>query len=153
MNGVRLQDAVAVVTGASSGIGRATAIALAERGCRVAIAARSEEDLEEVAQQCEAKGREALAVPTDVSRVEDVEELGRRVVERFGGFDIRANAAAVMVYGAFWQIPEETYRAVLETNLFGTVMGSRVAVAQFREQRSRCSSTPTRSTADSPPPT
>ena len=78
-----LGDSVVVITGASSGIGRAAARAFAERGASVALAARSEESLREAAQECEAAGGRALVVPTDVADEEAVEELARRTVASF----------------------------------------------------------------------
>lgn len=132
MSGVTIENATAVVTGASSGIGRATAVALAERGAAVAVAARSDEHLDEVVRACKEAGGDALAVPTDVSLESDVAELAERTLERFGGFDVWINGAAVMAYGSFWDIPEDAYRQVLETNLFGTIHGARAALDHFR---------------------
>lgn len=132
--GIEVDGAVAVVTGATSGIGRATAVGLAERGASVVLAARSEEDLEDVAADCREAGGRALEVATDVSREEDVEKLAARAVEELGGFDVWINDAAVMAYGAFWEIPTDTYRQVLETNLFGTVHGARAALGHFRDR-------------------
>lgn len=132
--GIEIDGAVAVVTGASSGISRATALALAERGASVVLAARSDEDLDEVAAACEQAGGKALAVPTDVSRPDEVDHLAREARERFGRFDVWINGAAVMAYGAFWGIPVETHRHIIETNLFGTIHGCRVALDHFRER-------------------
>lgn len=134
MSGVEVEGAVAVLTGASSGIDRATALALAERGARVVVAGRSGDDLDDVVEACRRVGGEALAVPTDVSREEDVQHLADRTVERFGGFDVWVNGAAVMAYGEFWDIPPQTYRQVIETNLFGTIHGARAALDHFRER-------------------
>lgn len=132
--GIEIDGAVAVVTGATSGIGRATAVGLAERGASVALAARSEGDLEEVAAACREAGGRAVAVPTDVSREEDVEKLAARAIEEFGGFDVWINDAAVMAFGAFSEIPTDTYRQVLETNLFGTIHGARSALDHFYDR-------------------
>lgn len=132
--GIEIDGAVAVVTGATSGIGRATAVGLAERGASVALAARSEDDLEEVAATCRDAGGRALAVPTDVSREDDVEKLAARTIEAFGGFNVWINDAAVMAYGAFSEIPPDTYRQVLETNLFGTIHGARAALGHFYDR-------------------
>ncbi len=131
-----LGESVIVITGASSGIGRATAHALAERGASVVLAARSEQSLREAAEECEAAGGRALVVPTDVTDKEAVQDLARQAAERFGRIDVWVNNAAVMAYGYFEQIPDETYRGVIETNLFGPINGARAVLPYFREQGS-----------------
>jgi len=78
----------------------------------------------------------ALAVPTDVSDKEAVQDLARQAADRFGRIDVWVNNAGVMAYGYFEQIPDETYRQVIETNLFGSINGARAALPYFREQRS-----------------
>src|SRR5215213_359209 len=89
VSGVRpkLGDSVVVITGASSGIGRATARALAEHGASVVLAARSEQSLRETAEECEDAGGRALGVPTDVSDKEAVQHLARQAADRFGRID------------------------------------------------------------------
>lgn len=129
-----LGDSVVVITGASSGIGRATARTLAEHGASVVLAARGEQSLREVADECEAAGGRALVVPTDVTDEEAVRVLARRTVESFGRIDVWVNNAGVIVYGQFEQIPTETYRRVIETNLFGQIHGARAVLPYFREQ-------------------
>src|SRR3954452_14987466 len=92
---------VVVVTGASSGIGRATAQAFARRGAAVVLAARRAEMLEDAARECVELGGAALAVPTDTTREDQVEELGRRALERFGRIDVWFNNAGVGIFGRF----------------------------------------------------
>lgn len=134
MSGIELPGATVVLTGASSGIGRATALALADRGARLVLAARAPGPLDQARLACEARGAEALAVPTDVADAAQVEHLGERAQARFGGFDAWVNGAAVMAYGAFWDVPPDVYRRIIETNLFGSVHGARVALAHFRDR-------------------
>ena len=134
MSGIVVEDATVVLTGASSGIGRATAHALAERGARLVLAARSEPDLEDVGAECRHRGADVVVVPTDVGDEEQVMALRDRAIERFGSFDAWINDAAVMAYGTFWDLPKQSFRHVIQTNLFGTVHGSHAALNQFLEQ-------------------
>jgi NAD(P)-dependent dehydrogenase (short-subunit alcohol dehydrogenase family) len=130
----QLGDAVVVITGASSGIGRATGRAFAERGAAVVLAARRADALEELAREIRAAGGQALAVPTDVTDEAAVAELARRAVERFGRLDVWVNNAGVYALGPLEATPAEAFRRVLEVNFLGCVNGARAALARFREQ-------------------
>ncbi|WP_119156489.1 SDR family oxidoreductase [Caldimonas tepidiphila] len=125
---------VVVVTGASSGIGRATAHAFARRGATVVLAARREEMLRDAQRECAELGGTALAVPTDVTREQEVERLAREAIGRFGHIDIWFNNAGVGVFGRFKDIPTEVWEQVMRTNVFGTMYGAKAAMRHFRER-------------------
>jgi NAD(P)-dependent dehydrogenase (short-subunit alcohol dehydrogenase family) len=130
----KLKDAVVVVTGASSGIGRATARMFADKGAAVVVAARRGEALSEVATECEQLGGRGLAVPTDVSDEAEVRALAQQAIETFGRIDVWVNNASVTLFGRFNETPSEDYRRVIDVNLFGTIHGARAALPIFREQ-------------------
>ncbi|MEV6376134.1 SDR family oxidoreductase [Micromonospora musae] len=123
-----LDAATVVITGASSGIGTATAYALARRGAAVVLAARSEAALGRVAQRCEELGGRSLVVPTDVTDAVSVERLAERAATGFGRIDAWINNAAVGAVGLFDEIPVAEFRRVLEVNLLGAVHGIRAAL-------------------------
>jgi NAD(P)-dependent dehydrogenase (short-subunit alcohol dehydrogenase family) len=131
-----LEQAVVVVTGASSGIGRAAALRIARRGGALALCARSPAPLAEVAAECEAAGASVLQRALDVGDEEAVEAFAAAVEDRFGRLDVWVNNAATMAYGSFDEIPSEVFRGVVETNLMGQVHGARAALRRFRRQGS-----------------
>src|SRR5829696_4949 len=102
-----LEDAVVVVTGASSGIGREVALRLARRGSSLALCARGEGPLAAVAAECEAAGAEVLHWALDVGDEDAVEGLAAETEERFGRLDVWVNNAGVIAYGKFEEMPSE----------------------------------------------
>jgi NADP-dependent 3-hydroxy acid dehydrogenase YdfG len=127
---------IAVVTGASSGIGRATARRFAESGWGVVVAARRADALETVAEECVAAGGKAIALPTDVVDENAVADLARRALERFGHVDAWVNNAGVYLIGDFESTPPDAFRRVYDVNLFGVVHGCRAILPHFRERDS-----------------
>jgi 3-oxoacyl-[acyl-carrier protein] reductase len=114
-----LKGKVAVVTGASQGIGRDTALALTEAGAKLVVAARNEEKLTALASEIAAGGGEAFAVKMDVADAEQVKAGFRQAIERFGRMDILVNNAAVTRDGLAMRMKKEDWEAVLLTNLTG----------------------------------
>jgi NAD(P)-dependent dehydrogenase (short-subunit alcohol dehydrogenase family) len=127
---------VVVITGASRGIGRATARHFADRGASVVLGARSEEALLGAAAECELRGGRALAVPTDVAEWASVEGLARRSVEHFGRIDVWVNNAVLAAVGRLEEVPPDANRRVVEANLLGYIHGAQAALPRFREQGS-----------------
>jgi short-subunit dehydrogenase len=129
-----LEEAVVVITGASSGIGRASALRFARRGSSLAICAREPGALDSVSRECAAAGAEVAQMALDVADEEAVERLAVLAEERFGRIDVWVNNAGVIAYGEFLEIPSDVFRTVVETNLMGQVHGARSALRRFREQ-------------------
>lgn len=128
------KNKVAVITGASSGIGRATAHEFARRGSKIIVASRNEKALDEVVKECYNLGGEATAVVMDVTKEDDVNRLARIARDKYGKLDIWVNNAGVTLFGRFEEVPTEDIRKVVETNLFGYMYGARAAIPHFREQ-------------------
>ena len=129
-----LRDRVVVITGASSGIGRATARAFAEAGARVVLAARNQEALNDVCGECTRRGAHALVVPTDVTDAGGMSELARKAVDAFGRIDVWINNAGVGLFGSFTHAGIDVHRRVVETNLFGAMNGAAAVLPYFLEQ-------------------
>lgn len=130
----RLQQQVIVVTGASSGIGLATARMAAERGARVVLVARNRDAIEAARSEIEASGGHAIAVAADVGVREEVENVAAKAIAAFGGFDTWVNNAGLTIYGRLWEVSDADHERLLKTNLWGTVLGSLVAVDHLRRR-------------------
>jgi NAD(P)-dependent dehydrogenase (short-subunit alcohol dehydrogenase family) len=129
-----LEGKVALVTGASQGLGRALALSCAKEGANLVISSRSADALEAVAKEARALGVEVLAVPADVSRSEDVQELVDATAERFGKIDVLVNNAGLL--GPRVRIedyPEGDWRSVLDANLTGPFLVSKAAIPHMPE--------------------
>jgi short-subunit dehydrogenase len=134
-----MEDGVAgkviVITGASSGFGKGVARELAKSGAYLVLAARREELLEELALECSELGAQAqaISVATDVSNKADVEKLFKAAIDKFGRIDVWINNAGAAAIGLFTDIPIEENVKVIETDLIGTIFGSYLALAHFRQ--------------------
>jgi NADP-dependent 3-hydroxy acid dehydrogenase YdfG len=124
----RLDGSVALVTGASSGIGEATAIALAGRGATVALAARRTERVEELAERIRGDGGEALALTTDVAEQEQARGAVEQTVTELGGVDILINNAGVMLLGPVLDAPIEEWERMVSVNLLGLLYCTHAAL-------------------------
>ncbi|HSI47515.1 MAG TPA: SDR family oxidoreductase [Ideonella sp.] len=126
---------VVVLTGASSGIGRASALALARQGARLVLAARGRDGLESIAAECRAFGAETLIVPTDVTDATMVQALADAAIGRFGGIDVWINNVGVGAVGRFEETPAQAHRRIIETNLIGQMNGAHAVVPHFRQRQ------------------
>jgi len=127
-----LDEQVMVITGASSGIGLATALAAAKEGARLVLAARSADTLADVESRIIDAGGEAIHVAADVGRRDDVERIAEAALERFGGFDTWVNDAGVGIYGRLEEVSDEDHRRLFDTNFWGVVYGSLAAVRHLK---------------------
>lgn len=132
-----LNNATIVITGASSGMGLAMAHAFARRGCNVVLAARSPMPLERAAQQCEALGGRALAVPTDVTDASVMRALVDAAVTAFGRIDIWINNAGMSLWGPFETIPLQSQKRLIEVNVNGVINGCYAVVPYFLQHGKR----------------
>ena len=151
----RVRDQVIVITGASSGIGLATARLAAKHGARVVLSARNEEDLRAVTDEINANGGRAIAVAADVSKEEDMDRLGEAALRTFGALDTWVNNAGLSIYGKLVDVPMADKRRLFDVNFWGVVNGCRTAVRFLKHRRStetRRSSNRARAARGSAPP-
>jgi 3-oxoacyl-[acyl-carrier protein] reductase len=130
-----LKDKVALITGASQGIGRDTAMALAQAGAKVAVAARNEEKLASLVSEIESAGGSALAVKMDVADAEQVKAGFRQVLDKFSRLDILVNNAAITRDGLSMRMKQDDWEAVLKTNLTGAHLCIQQALSTMMRAR------------------
>lgn len=135
MAGTEWKEKVAIVTGGSSGLGRAIARALAERGTNVVIAARGAEKLEQVAAELRDGGAQVLAVPTDITRQEDVDRLLAATLERFGRLDLLVNNAGRSARGELLATTAEEFAELLDLNVVALVRCTQAALPHLLASR------------------
>jgi NAD(P)-dependent dehydrogenase (short-subunit alcohol dehydrogenase family) len=123
---------IVVVTGASAGIGRATAVRFAGQGARVALLARGAFGLEAARKEIEGAGGEALAIPTDMADFAQVERAASTIEEQFGEIDIWVNVAFASVFARFDEVSAEEFRRVTEVSYLGFVHGTMAALTRMR---------------------
>lgn len=128
-----IEEQVFVITGASSGIGLATALAAAEQGAKVALLARSKETLEDIAANIESEGGEALVITLDVADQSAVQSAADQIVARFGRIDTWVNNAGVAIYGMIEEVTDSDNRRLFETNFWGVVYGSLAALPYLKQ--------------------
>lgn len=134
MNQQRLQDKVAIVTGASSGIGEATALALAGEGAKVAIAARRKERLHHLADRIHHRGGQALVLPTDMTNEIQIRQMVATTGQEWGRVDILVNNAGVMLLGPLMGADTSEWRRMVDLNLMGVMYATHAVLPLMKQQ-------------------
>ncbi|MBI4639072.1 MAG: SDR family NAD(P)-dependent oxidoreductase, partial [Candidatus Tectomicrobia bacterium] len=130
-----LREKVAVVTGGSEGIGKASAMRLAMEGAKVSICARREDVLKKAEEEIRAKtGGEILTIRADVSKAEQVEQFINKTIEVFGGIDILVNNAGTSAAGPFENVSDDYWQADLDLKLFGAIRCIRLAIPSMKKR-------------------
>ena len=123
---------VVVVTGASAGVGRATALAFAERGFDVGLVARGAEGLRVTKEQVESHGRRAWVVQADVADYEQVDAAADEIERELGEIDVWVNDAMTTVFAPVWDVQADQFRRAVEVTFLGQVWGTKAALARMR---------------------
>lgn len=131
-----IKDKVVVITGASSGLGEATALRLAKQSAKLVLAARRQDRLEKIAKQVSAAGGESLVVETDVTDEKAVNQLAKQAIDKFGRIDVWINNAGLMPLSEFAKGRVDEWDRMIDVNLKGTLYGVNAALPQMRKQKS-----------------
>jgi NAD(P)-dependent dehydrogenase (short-subunit alcohol dehydrogenase family) len=129
-----VEEQVVALMGASSGIGRETALRFAERGARVVVSARSEEGLNSLVEEVRDKGGQATAIPAEVTDFEQVKAVANAAVEKYGRLDTWVHLAAVGLFATFEQTTPEEFARVIDVNLMGQVYGAMAALPHLKRE-------------------
>ena len=131
-----LQNKIALVTGAGKGIGKAIALALAAEGVHVGLLARTEKDLQNVADEITAKGGKAAFATADISKIEEVNAAVAKITGELGNIDILINNAGTGTFGKFLELEPEAWENQVRINLFGVYYATRAVLPQMIERKS-----------------
>ena len=134
MNLKPIDQQVVVVVGASSGIGRDTALKFAQKGAKVVVSARSKEGLATLVEEISAMGGSAIAVPADVADFNQVKEIAEKTIEHFGRLDTWVHLAATSVFATFDNVTPEEFKRVIDVNLMGQAYGAMVAIPYLKRE-------------------
>jgi NAD(P)-dependent dehydrogenase (short-subunit alcohol dehydrogenase family) len=128
-----IEQQVVAVVGASSGIGRETALQFAKRNAKVVVSARTESGLASLVDEIKANGGDAIAIPADVAEFEQVKSIADRTIEHYGRLDTWVHAAGTAIIAPFEQVTPEEFKRVIDVNLMGAVYGAMVAMPHLRQ--------------------
>ncbi len=131
-----LKNKVVVITGARRGMGKADALLFAEKGAKVVVSDISQEDCQKVVDEIEKKGGQAIAVKCDVSKKEEVDNLFKKTVEKFGRVDVLVNNAGICEFKPFLEMTEEEWDRTLDINLKGYFLCAQAAAKEMAKQKS-----------------
>lgn len=128
-----IEQQVVAVVGASSGIGRETALQFAKRNAKVVVSARTESGLASLVEEITALGGDAIAIPADVAEFDQVKSIVDKTIDRYGRLDTWVHAAGTGIIAPFEQVTPEEFKRVIDVNLMGSVYGAMVAMPHLRE--------------------
>lgn len=131
---MRLQNKIAIITGAGSGIGRGIALAFVKEGAKVVVADINEEGGKKTVEQLKEQGGEAVFVKTDVSKSRDIDEMVKTCLDEFGRVDILVNNAGIVKFSPLHETPEEDWDAVLNVNLKSVFLGCKKVIPEMLKQ-------------------